>query len=153
VIPTIKNTKDFWAGIIYSVVGVSAFILSRDYDMGSAMKMGPAYFPTVLGGLLFLIGIISIARSFIRPGVPVSGYAFRGLLLVTVSTLLFGVLVRGAGLVFALPTLVVVSSYASSRFRLTKSLVLAAGLTMFCILVFLKGLGVPLPVLGTWFIW
>jgi len=152
VIPTIKNTKDFWAGIIYSVVGVSAFILSRDYEMGSVMRMGPAYFPTVLGGLLSLIGMISLARSFLRPGVPVTGYAFRGLLLVTVSTFLFGFLVRGAGLVIALPVLVVVSSYASSRFRLSKSLVLAAGLTMFCILIFLKGLGVPLPVLGSWFV-
>lgn len=151
-IPTIKNTKDFWAGIIYSAVGVSAFILSRDYEMGSAVRMGPAYFPTVLGGLLFLIGMISIVRSFLRPGVPVSGYAFRGLLLVTVSTFLFGFLVRGAGLVIALPILVVVSSYASSHFHLGKSLVVAAGLTMFCLLVFLKGLGVPLPVLGSWFV-
>jgi putative tricarboxylic transport membrane protein len=147
----IKNAKDFWAGCFYIAIGFSAVMISRGYDMGSALRMGPAYFPTVLGGLLIAIGVVSLGRSFIRPGTPISGYAFKGLLLVTASTLLFGFVVRGAGLVIALPLLVFVSSYASSRFRWKYSLIMAAGLTLFCILIFLKGLGVPLPVLGSWF--
>jgi hypothetical protein len=66
------------------------------------------------------------------------------------ATLAFGLLVRGAGLVVALPVLVLMSAYASAHFRGRPTLALAAGLTMFCVAVFLKGLGVPVPVVGPW---
>jgi putative tricarboxylic transport membrane protein len=146
-----RNAKDFWPGIIYIAFGLSAVIIALDYGMGTALKMGPAYFPTVLGSLLILIGIVSLVRSFIQAGTPIGDFAFKGLWLVVGSTLLFGLIVRGAGLAIALPALVVISAYASVHFRWGASLALAAGLTVFCILVFLKGLGVPLPVLGWWF--
>ncbi len=119
--------------------------------MGTAVKMGPAYFPTILSVLLILIGVISLVRSFIKQGSPVGAFALKGLVLVIASIILFGFIVRGAGLIIALPVLVIVSSYASSRFRWQYSLLLAAGLTVFCILIFQKGLGVPLPILGSWF--
>jgi putative tricarboxylic transport membrane protein len=147
----IRSAKDFCTGLIYTFFGVSAVLLAQDYGMGTALKMGAGYFPTVLGGLLTLIGIISLVRSFIVPGTPIGDYAFKGLLLVVGSTLVFGLIVRGAGLAVALPVLVIMSACASARFRWGPSLALAAGLTLFCVLVFLKGLGVPLPLLGSWF--
>lgn len=147
----IRSTKDFWTGLIYVFFGSSAVLIARDYGMGTALRMGPGYFPTVLGVLLALIGIISLVRSFIATGSPIGGLAFKGLLLVVGSTLVFGFIVRGAGLAVALPALVIMSAYASARFRWGPSLALAAGITLFCVLVFLKGLGVPLPILGSWF--
>jgi hypothetical protein len=147
----VRSAKDFWAGLIYIALGLSAVIIGRDYGMGTALRMGAAYFPTVLGALLTFIGVISVVRSFIRPGTPIDRFAFRGLLLVVGATLLFGFIVRGAGLVVALPVLVLTSAYASVHFRWVPTLLLAAGLTTFCILVFAHGLGVPLPVLGRWF--
>ena len=147
----IRNTKDFWTGLIYIFFGSSAVLLARDYGMGTALRMGAGYFPTVLGALLTLIGIISLVRSFIKPGSPIGSLAFKGLLLVVGSTLVFGLIIRGAGLAIALPVLVIMSAYASVHFRWGLSLALAAGLTLFCVLVFLKGLGVPLPILGSWF--
>jgi putative tricarboxylic transport membrane protein len=147
----IRSTKDFWTGVLYVFFGASAVLIAREYGMGTALRMGPGYFPTVLGVLLALIGIISLVRSFIATGSPIGGLAFRGLLLVVGSTLMFGLIVRGAGLAIALPALVIMSAYASVRFRWGPSLALAAGLTLFCVLVFLKGLGVPLPILGSWF--
>ena len=148
---SIRNVKDFWTGVVYIAFGSLAIILSRDYDMGTALKMGPAYFPTILSSLLILIGVISLIRSFIKPGSPFGAFALRGLILVIAAIILFGFIVRGAGMVIALPVLVIISSYASIQFRWKYSLALSAGLTIFCILVFLKGLGVPLPVLGSWF--
>lgn len=147
----IRSSKDFWTGFIYIFFGSSTLIIGRDYPMGTAIKMGPSYFPTVLGGLLILIGIISLVRSFLKTGTPIGRFTFKGLALVVVSTVLFGLLVRGAGLVIALPLLVIVSASASKDFRWTSSLLMAAGLTLFCALVFLKGLGIPLPILGRWF--
>ena len=149
--PIARNAKDFWTGIIYLFVGSGALILSRDYGMGTAVKMGPAYFPTLLSLLLMVIGIISVIRSFLKSGTPIGVVAWKGLLLIVASTLLFGMIVRGAGLILALPLLVIVSALASTRFSWKTSLLEAAGITVFCILVFLKGLGVPLPILGSWF--
>jgi len=147
----IRSSKDFWTGLIYIFFGSSALIIARDYQMGTAIKMGPSYFPTILGGLMIIIGTISLIRSFLKTGTPIGGFTFKGLTLVVVSTVLFGLLVRGAGLVIALPVLVFVSAFASREFRWGPSLIMAAGLTLFCIAVFLKGLGIPLPILGSWF--
>ena len=146
-----RNPKDFWAGIIYVFFGTGAFIIARDYPMGTALKMGPAYFPSILSVLLVLIGTISIGRSLIQPGSSIGTFAFKGLLFVTVSTVLFGLIVRGAGLLIALPVLVIVSAYGSMHFRWSTALTMAVVLTVFCVLIFLKGLGVPLPLLGSWF--
>src|SRR2546426_11970513 len=93
----IRNAKDFWTGLIYVFFGSSAILIGREYGMGTAIKMGPAYFPTILGGLLVGIGAISVIRSFIIPGTPVAAFAFKGLTLGTVWALVFGFLVRGAG--------------------------------------------------------
>lgn len=150
-ISLIRNLKDFWTGIIYIAFGTAALILARDYGMGTALRMGPAYFPAILSGLLIMIGIISLVRSFIKPGSPFGRFAFKGLLMVIAATVVFGLTVRGAGLIIALPALVIISSYASGKFSWRYSLALAAGLTVFCILIFVKGLGIPLPILGSWF--
>jgi hypothetical protein len=149
--PIARNGKDFWAGVIYIFVGSGAWIISRDYGMGSAGKMGPAYFPSILGILLMVFGIISVLRSFLKSGSPIGVVAWKGLVLIAVSTLLFGAIVRGAGVIVALPLLVIVSASASARFSWKHSVAEAAAITAFCILVFLKGLGVPLSILGSWF--
>lgn len=146
-----RNPKDFWTGLIYIFFGSSAILIAREYGMGTAVKMGPAYFPVILGGVLIGIGIISVTRSFIVPGAPIGAFAFKALALVVFSVLLFGFIVRGAGLAVALPLLVIISAYASAKFRWRQTVIMAAGLTVFCVLVFLKGLGIPLPVVGPWF--
>jgi hypothetical protein len=145
-----RNPKDFWTGLLYILFGASAIFIGRDYNMGTAFKMGPAYFPTILGAVLAVIGAIAVTRSFITPGTPIGAFAFKGLALVIVSVIVFGLLVRDAGLVVALPLLVIVSAYASARFRWRTTLIMAAGLTVFCVLVFIKGLGIPLPIIGPW---
>ncbi len=146
-----RNPKDFWTGIIYITFGTAAIIIGRDYGMGTPRKMGPAFFPVVLSVILIVIGLISLVRSFIRPGSPVGRFAVRGLVLVTAATVLFGIIARGAGLAIALPALVLISAFASIRFQWRASIILAIVLTVSCILIFLKGLGIPLPVLGPWF--
>ena len=147
----IHGTRDFWSGAIYIFFGATAVLIAREYGMGTALKMGAGYFPLLLGALLILIGAISMVRSFFVQGLPIGAFAFKGLGFVVGSVLLFGATVRVAGLIIALPILVVVSALGSRRFRWAPSIAIAVGLTIFCVFVFINGLGVPLPVIGSWF--
>lgn len=148
----IRSPKDFWAGLLYAGFGAAAVLIARDYGMGSSSRMGPAYFPTALGSLLLLIGVASLVRSFVARGEPIGAIAWKGMFLVTLATVLFGVLLRPAGLVIALAALILVSAAASIKFRFDwKALAMMGGLIVFCGLVFVKGLGLPVSLLGTWF--
>lgn len=146
-----RSPRDLWTGVIYLAFGGSAVALARGYGLGTAFRMGPGYFPTALGILLIAIGLASLVRGVLRPGDPLALVRLKGILAIVGSTVAFGLLVRGAGLVVALPVLVLLSAAASARFRWGPALALAAGLTVFCVVVFVKGLGVPLPLLGHWF--
>ena len=147
----IRSMKDLLAGLIYIFFGVSAIYIARDYSMGTAFKMGPAYFPTVLSILLIVVGSISVIRAFILPGTPIGAISVKGLSLVTASIVVFGLVVRGAGLAIALPLLLFISAAGSVKFRWQTMFMIAVGLTVACVLVFIKGLGVPLQIIGPWF--
>ncbi|HWU85599.1 MAG TPA: tripartite tricarboxylate transporter TctB family protein [Rhodocyclaceae bacterium] len=147
----IRGPADFWAGLIYVAFGVTAVVIARDYGAGSALRMGPGYFPMLLGGVLTLIGLISIARSFRSEGETMSAPNLRAMLFIAIPIVLFAMILRGAGLVIALPLLIISSAYASAHFKLLPTLLMAAGLTAFCAFVFIKGLGIPMPLLGSWF--
>ena len=148
---TIRNPKDFWSGLLFLFVGGAAVLLAQKYPLGTAFKMGPGYFPTGLGGLLAVVGLLAVARSFSRPGTAIEPFHWRLLLIVTGSTVVFGLLVRGGGLSVAVPVLVVATAAASVYFRWRTALVLAAGLTVLSALLFVKGLGLPIPLIGPWF--
>ena len=147
----IRSPKDFCAGLIYVSIGLIAIYLGSELPMGTAIKMGPAYFPTVLGSLLSLLGLASLVRSFFRKGEPIPAFAWRPLLMITVATVVFGLILRGAGFVVALPLFIFMTAYASVNFRWVPTLVVAAVTTLLCALVFIKGLGVPMPLVGKWF--
>ena len=147
----IRHPKDFWIGIIFIFFGLSAVVIGQDYGMGTAGRMGPAYFPVVLGGLLTLIGVIGVIRSFIRHGEAIGRIHVKELVLILAAVLLFGYLVRNAGLVPAAIVLIMVSAFASPKFHLGKTIALAIGLALFAVVLFVKLLGLPMPILGPWF--
>jgi len=146
----IRGPKDFWSGVIFVVFGLAAVIIGRDYSMGTAGRMGPAYFPTILGGLLTLIGLIGVVRSMIRTGSPIGRFAIREILLVLFSVVVFGLLVRGAGLALSVVLVVVISGFASAKFKLGPYVLLGVGMSVFCVLLFVKALGLPMPMFGPW---
>ena len=146
----IRDPKDFWSGVIFVIFGLAAVIIGRDYSMGTAGRMGAAYFPTILGGMLALIGSIGIVRSMVKSGGAVGRFAVREILLVMLSVVIFGVLVRGAGLAISVIMVVMVSGYASIKFKVAPFLAVAVGLAVFCVLIFVKGLGLPMPMFGPW---
>ena len=147
----IRHPKDFWTGIIFLFFGLAAIIIGLDYPMGSAGRMGPAYFPAVLGALLSLVGLVGVIRSFLRNGEAISKFHIKELVIVLVAVLLFGFLMRTAGLIPATLVLVLLSAYASPKFTWGASIALAVGLAAFSVLMFVKLLGLPMPILGPWF--
>jgi len=120
--------------------------------MGQASRMGPGYFPMSLGFILLVFGAVALIRSFLSDGEPIGAFAWKAIFLVCGSTVLFGLLLRPAGLIIALLGLALMSAAGSSKFRFEWIAVAAlVVLVAFCSLVFVKGLGVPMPLLGTWF--
>ena len=117
----IRNPRDFWAGAIYLALAIAGIWIGQDYQLGTSERMGPGYFPTALGSILAIFGVVSIARSFIRPGEAISAIAWRPLAFVLGSIVLFGLLLPRVGVLIALPCLIVVSAFASrnSRFDVT----------------------------------
>jgi hypothetical protein len=147
----INNPKDFWLGAVYLLAGASALRLGADYPLGTAGRMGPGYFPAVIASLLILFGVSSVVRSLMTTGATIRIGAIKPLLLVTGAVVAFGLLLNTLGLVIALTALIVMSAAASERFRFQWSA--AAGLValvLFCAVVFVRGLGVPMPLTGEW---
>jgi hypothetical protein len=147
----IRAPKDFWPGLMFVATGVAAVVIGRESSFGTVTKMGPAYFPTVLGGLLAVIGLALIGRAVVSPGGGVGPFAFRPLVLVLGATLGYGLIVRGTGLVVAVIALVLVSAAASRLVRWPSAIALAAGLAVFTAVIFVKVLGLPIPLVGAWF--
>jgi len=147
----IKSPKDFGAGLMFITFGLFFMIDARNYDLGSAARMGPAYFPTLLGGLMAVIGGIVLFQSFAVSGGKLAPIPLRLLFFITLSLLLFGYLLKPIGLVLSLSLLVVVSAVAGHEFKLREVLVLAFALIVLSVLVFVKGLGQPFPLWPSFF--
>lgn len=146
----IRNHKDFWAGLIFLAVGLAAAWAGAEYDRGTAGNMGPGYFPLVLSWLLAGIGAVSMLRSLTGAEVRIGRWALRPVVLVLLSVMLFGLLLRGAGLVPAVVVLTLVAGQASRRFHWGRYLLLAVALAAFSALVFVRGLGLPIQAFGPW---
>jgi hypothetical protein len=141
----IKNPKDFWAGLMFIAFGLFFLFVARNYEMGSATRMGPAYFPTILGGLMALLGGIVLFQSLVVRGEKVPAISFRQIFFVILSLLVFGFLLKPIGMVLALALLVVISAFAGHEFKLKEVLILSVMLIVFSVLAFVKGLGLPFP--------
>ncbi|MCA1246446.1 tripartite tricarboxylate transporter TctB family protein [Massilia sp. MS-15] len=151
---TIRHPKNFWIGIIFVIFGLAAVYFGRELGMGTAGRMGPGYFPTVLGWLLAFVGLLGIVRAFVgrrsEAHDAISSFHLRDIAIILGAVLLFGVLVRGAGLALSAFVLVMLSAYASRKFRLGSTVLLAVGLSLFAVVLFVKLLGLPMPIAGPW---
>jgi hypothetical protein len=143
----IKSPKDFWAGVMFIAFGLFFAVWAyMYYQMGTAVRMGPAYFPAVLGGLLFVLGFFVLLGSFAIEGPPVPQFAFRPLILISVGCVLYGYLMKPLGLVGATAALVYVSALGGHEFNWKEATVLYVILILFSYFVFVKGLTLPFPV-------
>jgi hypothetical protein len=140
------DNKDFLTGLMFIGVGALGIYMAQDYPMGSALRMGPGYFPIVLSGLLILFGIYCLIQGLLKPEkLKGDGWSLRALVILPIGAVIFGLLMEYAGFVPALVVLVFVSAYASSEFKFLEVLMLAIGLTIGSWALFIWGLGLPYP--------
>ncbi|SMH32969.1 tripartite tricarboxylate transporter TctB family protein [Azospirillum agricola] len=144
---SIRNTSDFVSGLALVATGAAAILAARDYAMGTAFRMGPGYFPVLLGGLLALLGAaISLRALWIDEGNRMGGLAWRPVLLVLGGVLSFALLLSALGLVLASLLALAVSALATHDVRHWEVPVLSAGLSAFSLVVFVYGLGLPFKI-------
>lgn len=144
------NVRDMAAGAMFAAIGLAFLVGALMLDIGTAFKMGPGYFPLVLSGILVLLGILVMVKSLNAAPEAIGAVPWRGLVLILAAPIIFGATVRGFGLVIALPLAIFAAASASRRTSLITGVALVVGLTVFCILVFSYGLGLPLPLFGRW---
>jgi Tripartite tricarboxylate transporter TctB family len=146
----IRNNRDVWAGAMLIATGAGSAIIARDYAFGTSLRMGPGYFPSVLGGMLVLFGIYLVASGLRSNEKIAGGWSLRALVMLPLSLVMFGLLMEYTGFVPALMVLIVGSSAAGSEFNIKEALLLAMGLTAFAVALFIYGLGLPYPLFAAW---
>jgi hypothetical protein len=156
----IRSQRDFFAGLMFAVVGAAFAIGATNYSIGTGARMGPGYFPLMLGVLLAILGLGVVLGAMTidtADGEPVGRIAWRPLLLVIGANLVFGILLGGLpgidlpamGLIVAIYALVVVASLAGSTFHMKSALILATVLAIGSYLTFILGLNLQFQVWPT----
>ena len=140
-----RSNKDFWAGLMFFVIGAAAVLVARDYPFGRLLRMGSGFFPTLLGVILMLFGIYIMAKG-LRLNEKIQGnWSVRAVIVLPWITVLFGVLMDRAGFIPALAVLTFGSAAASQEFKWGEVLLLTAFMTVLTVAVFILGLGLPYP--------
>jgi len=154
----IGHPKDFWGGVMFAVLGglfaliaygvkFGGMVLIPGYAMGVPARMGPAFFPFWLGVILFVLGV-SIAVTGLRhtgAAEPFPKFYWKPNLFVLGAIVIFGIILKWTGMLVAGVVLVVIACMGSHDFRMKRSLLLGVFLSIFCALVFVFGLKLPIP--------
>ncbi|OGA15830.1 MAG: hypothetical protein A3I63_09055 [Betaproteobacteria bacterium RIFCSPLOWO2_02_FULL_66_14] len=143
----VKGPKEFWAGLMFIAFGLFFLFWAQiNYQMGSAVRMGPGYFPSVLGGLLAVLGALVLIDAFVEAGPKVPSFHFRPLIMILLSCLAFAYTLKPLGLVGATALLVYLGALGGHEFKFKEVTILYVVLVIFSVLVFVKGLTLPFPI-------
>jgi hypothetical protein len=143
----LKNQKDFFSGLLFMAIGVGFAWSASHYSIGNAAKMGPGYFPLLLGALLTVLGGVLVFKALVfetEDGGRIGPWAWRPVVFIVLANLVFGVLIGGLssvgippmGLVLAIFAVTILSAKAGSEFRWKEVLVLALVLALGSYLTF-----------------
>jgi len=153
----IKSQKDFFAGLLYAVIGGAFAIGATNYNIGTGARMGPGYFPLLLGVILGVIGLYIMFKALVvetADGDKIGKWAWKPLFFIIAGNLLFGVLlsglpnlgIPGMGLIVAIYGVTIVVSKAGHESSIKQSLILATILSTISYLGFIKLLNLQFPV-------
>jgi hypothetical protein len=152
----IGHPKDFWGGVIFAGLGLAFALIARGipgvefmqgYTMGTPARMGPGFFPFWLGTILFTLGAVIAITGFRKAHGEgaLERFHWKELFFVLASIALFGILLKPIGMLAAGMLLIVGASLGSHSFNLRAAILIALFLVIFCALVFVAGLKLPIP--------
>lgn len=142
----VKNPQDFWAGLLFLAIGLTAVWMGRNYAFGTATKMGPGYLPTVLSWIMAGLGAFLSLRALLEEGPGIERSLVRPQLFIVAAIVAFGLLIERLGLAPSVVIVTVVAALASREMRWIETLILSVGLAIMCVLLFVKVLGQPLTI-------
>lgn len=150
---SLKFNVDIASGLLFVVFGgwfsADSFL---NLSLGNAFRMGPGFFPAIVGGLLFALGLAIAIKGWRAEceTVELGAIPWRGVALLPVGLILFGAAMRPLGLGIALLLLCFCSAMSVKGMTLTRAAVLSAAMTALTIAIFNVGLGLNLPLVGDW---
>ena len=147
-----EKPRDVVGGLLVVAIGGLFLLFGRELEVGSSLRMGPGYFPTILSWLMVALGAVMAGLAWRAPHQDgaFGAVPWRALVLIAGATVFFGVALRGLGLLPVLLAVVFATAWASRYASLKASVALALGIALFCSGLFIKGLGLPLPLTGPW---
>lgn len=137
-------------GLTFIALGSFFIYQCLTLELGTALRMGPGYFPLILAVILTLLGGIVLVQATRVQGEPIGPIALRGMLFILPAPVFFGLTVRGLGFVPSLFFAALIAAFASSRMKPGMAVVLAAAITLFSVAVFSYALGLPFERFGPW---
>jgi len=143
----LRNRQDFWSGVMFIALGLGAAWQSTNYQMGTAARMGPGYFPFSLGLILAILGAIILLGSMSKKATEthIDKFDWRITFLVIGSVVLYALILKTLGIYISVFVLVLVSSLASHQFSWKVAIANGVFLVVFSYLAFVKGLGLIFP--------
>ena len=133
------------------MIGGAFVVGSLSYELGAPLRMGPGYFPLLVGAILAALGLAIVVKGLIAGELlPFGAIPWRAVIAITLALLFFGFTVRGLGFVPTSAVTALLTAMASARVRLLTAVAVAAGLTVASTLIFVVGLQLRLPLWGPW---
>ena len=153
----IKSQKDFFSGLMFMAVGIAFAWGATTYKMGDGARMGPGYFPLMLGVLLAILGAVITFKAMVvetEGGDRIGAWAWKPLFFIITANLVFGVLLGGLpsiklpamGLIVGIYALTFIAANAGEEFKFKEVLILATVLAIISYLAFIVLLKLQFPI-------
>jgi len=148
----IKSERDFWAGLMFLVVGISFAWGATNYSFGTSARPGAGYFPFGLGVLLALLGAIELFKALViesEGGDPIGAFAWKPLIIIVGAVVLFGLALPRLGMIITLPILIIVAALGGDEFKWKEAILNSVILTLGSWAIFIWGLKLTIPLWPT----
>jgi len=141
----VKSPQDIGAGVVFMLIGIAGLYFGSELAFGTAARMGPGYFPTLLSMLIITVGVVVAFRGMTIQGPPIETIQLRPICFVIAAILIFGVMIETIGLALTAILLTIFAAYARPEVKLGETMLLGIGLALFTVVVFVYVLGQALP--------
>lgn len=144
----IKRERDFWSGLMFTVAGIGFALGALNYSFGSSVRPGPAYFPFGLGILTAILGAFLLFESLTietEDSQKIGDWPLKQGAWILGAAVIFGFTLPSLGMAIALPLLIFIASLAGGEFHWKEVLISSVVLTIGSWLVFIRGLGLVIP--------